>query len=109
MRVMEFLNYKQRPYTNVTVRKGYKWADLKIGETISLAKGTDIIETAWVKQVVVKRFCDIKPEDIKREHDPSCTTRNGLYRSMIKTYLFFGKQLPVTIVTYVRPTKKAFN
>jgi hypothetical protein len=102
MRNMDFLNYVQRPYTNVTVRRGYKWADLPIGGTIMLCDNGDSVETAVVRQVLIKRFSDVKPEDLRREYDPSCTHRHGLLKSMVNAYPDFTKDEPVTIVTYVR-------
>ena len=102
MRKMDFLNYTQRPYTNVTVRLGYKWANLQIGEAIQLCDNGLAVEDAVVRQIVVKRFMDIKLEDIKREHDPARLTKNSLRRAMRKAYPDFFDTDVVTIVTYVR-------
>lgn len=101
MRQMDFLSYTQRPYTNVTVRMGYKWADLKIGEVITLTDNGRPVGCAMIRMVQVKEFRDIKPEDIKREHDLSCTTKTGLRRAMKKAYPDFSDSDVVTIVTYI--------
>jgi len=101
MRTMDFLNYTQRPFTNVTVRRGYKWANLKVGEMIMLSDNGNPIEGATIRQILVKKFSDIKTEDIKREHDSYCTTRNHLFRAMRVAYPDFSMDEVVTIVTYV--------
>lgn len=102
MRQMDFQHYVQRPYTNTTVRKGYKWSNLAIGEVIELQDNGKRVEDATVRQIVVKRFGDIKLEDLKREHDQVCVTKNSLRRAMRKVYPDFFDTDVVTIVTYVR-------
>jgi hypothetical protein len=101
MRVMDFLNYTHRRGTNVTVRRGYKWAGLIIGQIIQLTNNGTPVAYAEVEQVLVKAFSDIKPEDIRREHDPSCTNKRGLLKAMLRAYPNFYKyDDAVTIVTY---------
>ncbi len=102
MRQMDFLKYTQRPYTNVTVRRGYNWSNLAIGEVIELCDNGKRVEDATVRQVLVKRFADIKLEDIKREHDLTCNSKNSLRRALRKVYPDIFDTDVVTIVTYVR-------
>lgn len=102
MRQMDFLNGIQNPWTNVTVRRGYKWADLKIGEEIELTdKKASIGLIGRVAQVTVKIFKNIKAVELKREHDPLCRGRKGLLRAMKLAYPDFREDEVVTIVTYV--------
>ncbi len=105
MRKMDFLNYVQRPYTNVTVRNGMKWANLAIDEHVMLTDNGKDVEEARICQIVVKRFKNIKHEEIKREHDTSCTTKGKLYQAMKRAYPDFRESDVVTIVTYVRGGK----
>jgi hypothetical protein len=104
MRSLDFLNGTHNRWRNVTVRRGYKWANLKIGEMVYLT--TDGImndfpyDIAIIRAITIKPFADIKQDELKREHDPSCRDRAGLFRTMRKIYPDFQKQEVVTIIEY---------
>jgi hypothetical protein len=110
MREMDFVNGIQNPWTNVTVRRGYKWADLRIGEMIELLdKKIPMGLKGIISQVTVKRFKDIKVHELRREHDRLCRSRTGLLRTMKSIYPDFSVDDVVTIVTYVVRKDKPNN
>jgi len=82
--------------TNCTVRYGYKWADLKIGEEI-LLNGD---RRAIVKKLLICRFKEIKKEDILCEHDPKCRTIDGLFDVLSEIYPGFSNNSVVTIIYF---------
>ena len=71
----------------MTVRRGTYWHNRK-------ASNFNIIGTK------VKRFRDLVPEDIKREHDPSCRTYDGLLTEMKRVYKGFKANENVTVVEF---------
>lgn len=102
MRTLDFIDCTQRRFTNVTVRRGYKWADLKIGDVIPITdKGQDTGKNALIRQITIKPFTDIKGSELKREHDPTCTKRSGLLKAMKRAYPDFLPSEPVVLITYI--------
>ena len=102
---------------NLTVRKGLKWADLKVGEIIEVreigalsepgrpaslkpAPGNEI--TATIYDVKVMAFNDLMnyPRMLKLEHDPKCQSYTGLFETMRKVYDGFLQHELVTLVFY---------
>lgn len=69
---------------NLTVRRGTKWASEEF------------------ERVIVKRFCDIEPSEIKCEHDPKCRTKQGLLKELKRVYENFSEKEIVTLVYFVR-------
>lgn len=103
MRQLDFMAFIQNRWTNVTVRRGYKWADLRIGEEVALtSNGHETGLIGKVKEIRILAFRDIRKDDLKFEHDPTCRTRTGLLREMRRAYPDFSEGEPVVLVTYVR-------
>jgi len=96
MKILKFQNPIFHDGINCTVRRGYKWTNLKIGETI-LLNGE---RKATIEKVSVLRFKDIKVKDIKHEHDPKCRTTNGLFKVLSSIYPDFGVDTVVTIIYF---------
>ena len=102
---------------NLTVRKGQKWADLKVGEEILLREtpitdlrlGTEVIRHATIWDVKVMSFNDLLqyPEILKLEHDPFCQNYGGLFQTMRKVYDGFLPHELVTLVFYVPQPEQA--
>ena len=93
---------------NLTVRKGLKWADLRVGETIEVRKTGDTQvrsgEQVWatVYDVKVMPFNSLMnyPKMLKLEHDPKCQNYTGLFETMRKVYDGFLQHELVTLVFY---------
>jgi len=92
---------------NLTVRKGLKWADVKIGETVIVAEtGAEIVEGqevfAEIFDVKVMTFASLVNYGhlLKLEHDPACQTFKGLFETMKKVYDGFLLHELVTLVFY---------
>ena len=81
---------------NCTVRHGYKWANLRIGEEI-LLNGD---KRASVKKLLICRFNEIKEKDISCEHDPECRTIDGLLSTLSKLYSNFSNNSVVTVIYF---------
>ncbi len=81
---------------NCTVRRGYKWANLRIGEEI-LLNGD---KRASVKKLLICRFDEIKERDISCEHDPECRTIHGLFNTLSKAYPKFSNNSIVTVIYF---------
>jgi len=82
--------------TNCTVRYGYKWANLRIGEEI-LLNGD---KRASIKKLLICRFNEIKERDISCEHDPECRTIDGLFNTLSKVYPKFSNNSIVTVIYF---------
>lgn len=92
-----------------TVRNGFKWADLKVGEDISLCvclptpndhkfAGVGKVVSLWFG-----RFNEIPARCIANEHELSSRTYYGLLHSMKRAYgEEFNGSNPVTVVEYLR-------
>lgn len=110
---------------NLTVRKGFKWADLKMGEIIELREtpapepeigpGDEMppggviepscdkdVQLATIYDVKVMSFADLMnyPRLLKLEHDPECRTYKGLFETMRRVYDGFLQHELVTLVMY---------
>jgi len=96
MKILKFQNPIFHDGLNCTVRQGYKWANLKIGETI-LLNGE---RKATIEKISVLRFKDVKVEDIRYEHDPKCRTTNGLFKVLSGIYPDFDIDTVVTIIHF---------
>jgi len=92
---------------NLTVRKGLKWADLQVGDTVVIAEtGTEVAEGAEVFaeifDVKVMTFHALThyTHIVKLFHDPACQTFQGLFDRMKKVYDGFILHEVVTLVFY---------
>jgi len=102
---------------NLTVRKGLKWADLEIGETVYLQETPPTQEavdageaTSSPGDEVTATIYDVKtipfnalvnyPRMLKLGHDPYCRNYPGLFETMRKVYDGFLQHELVTLVYY---------
>lgn len=96
---------------NLTVRKGLKWSDLTIGETIEVRETGAPIPLAdppvgrvyaVIYDVKVMSFADLMNYRalLKLEHDPKCQNYPGLFETMRKMYDGFLQHELVTLVLY---------
>jgi len=108
---------------NLTVRKGLKWSDLKVGDTVNLrdtaadthdytndgtppggASMPPLYEDqlATIYDVKVMSFADLMNYGtlLKLEHDPKCQTYHGLHATMRRVYDGFLQHELVTLVMY---------
>lgn len=92
-----------------TVRNGFKWADLKIGEQIELCvclptpQDHVVSGIGEVTELWFGRFEDIPARLIANEHEVQSRAYNGLYASMVRAYgETFSAKSPVTVVGYQR-------
>ena len=92
---------------NLTVRKGLKWADLRVGSRIEVRESGTVPlldNRVWVTiyDVKVMTFNDLMnyPALLKLEHDPKCQTYRGLFETMRKVYDGFLQHELVTLVMY---------
>ena len=72
---------------NVTVRKGYKWADA-MGEIVDVMNtdGTGEPIMAQVLGVLMTKLNTIPESILQHEHDPSCRTLSGITKEMRNVY-----------------------
>jgi len=104
---VEIPNHGQRA-VNLTVRKGLKWSDLKVGEIVEIQE-TDNPPPSGAPESYVKIF-DVKVMTfyhllhygrmLELEHDPDCRTFSGLFHVMKKVYDGFLQHELVTLVFY---------
>jgi len=94
---------------NLTVRKGLKWADLKVGDTIEVCETGKQPEVtcgnqvwATIYDVKVMSFADLMNYKrlLKLEHDPHCQTYFDLFEEMRRVYDGFLQHELVTLVMY---------
>ena len=101
---------------NLTVRKGLKWSDLRVGDTIWLqvtpidpttvspeSKTAPIShQLAIIYDVKVMTFNDLMnyPRMLQLEHDPECQNYKGLFEVMRRVYDGFLQHELVTLVFY---------
>ena len=95
-KIMQFRNPIFHNGINCTVRRGYKWANLKIGEKILLNTGEEVT----IEKLIVCRYKDIKKSDLKYEHDPNCRVKTGLFKTLCDIYPNFDMNTVVTIVYF---------
>lgn len=94
---------------NLTVRKGLKWADLKVGDTVQVCETGKQAEVTCSNQVwaniydvKVMTFNDLMNYErlLQHEHDPECRNYKGLFETMRKVYDGFLQHELVTLVLY---------
>ena len=106
MRQLDFKNGVHHVGLNTTVRRGYKWANLNLGETVQLCTNgvpneKDFV-TATIVSLSVRTFSTIIGQDIEAEHDPDCRTYEGLKEAMIRAYgEDFKTSDPCVIIDYL--------
>lgn len=93
---------------NLTVRKGLKWSDLKVGDIVMLQEtgapeppcGGEVFATIY--DVKVMPFNDLMnyPRMLRLEHDPYCWNYPCLFETMRKVYDGFLQHELVTLVFY---------
>lgn len=94
---MDFKNPVFNPGINCTVRLGEKWKnELNIGGVLSFTTG----EKARVKFLYVCRFSDLVDTDLFYEHDPKCTTCEGLWEVLKGVYPGIQQGSVVTVVYF---------
>jgi len=97
IRVMDFRNPVFRKGLNCTVRFGYKWANLKVGEKLIFTSGQE----ARVERILVCRFKDLTDKDIKYDHDPHCRSKEGLFNCLSALYPEFARDKEQSVVTVI--------
>jgi hypothetical protein len=89
-----------------TVRKGFKWADLRYSDELELCvcePEHNVQGHAWVQGLWFGRFFEIPARLLQYEHEVRSRTYDGLHDSMRKAYGDdFGADEPVTVIVYVR-------
>src|SRR6185295_10469414 len=96
-------------HEGVTVRKGFKWADVEMGEELDLCVCTrdpethDVQGKGTVEGVWVGRFGELPASLIELEHEESSRVYSGLLESMRRAYgEDFEEDTFVTVVMYTR-------
>ena len=94
---------------NLTVRKGLKWADLKVGDTVQVCETGKQVEVtcsnqvwATIYDVKVLTFNDLMNYErlLQLLNDPECRNYKGLFEIMRKVYDGFLQHELVTLVFY---------
>ena len=90
---------------NLTVRKGLKWNEVKVGENIEVRETGDSSGGhvhAVIYDVKVMPFNALMnyPRMLQLEHDPKCQHYTGLFETMRKVYDGFVQHELVTLVFY---------
>jgi hypothetical protein len=100
--VLLFTTYKFRDETNLTVRRGIQLASkLTMGDTIWLqSREGGEQRRALVTGLKVKRFRDIREQELAVEHDPQCRRWNDLFATMKKLYDDFDETEIVTMIYF---------
>jgi hypothetical protein len=100
--VLLFTTYKFREGTNLSVRRGIQLASkLTTGDAIRLqSREGGEQRKAVVTGLKVKRFRDIREQDLAVEHDPQCRSWNDLFATMKKLYDDFDEMEIVTMVYF---------
>lgn len=91
--ILEFENENFKDGTNLTVRRGVKWAGIK--EAV-LKSGEDLTIT----KTVVIPFKDLADIDLVQEHDPGCRKVKALLKVMKAVYPGFDEREIVTLVFF---------
>jgi len=95
-RNIQFQNPVFHKGLNCTVRRGYKWANLKIGEVVLLNETKEAV----IEKLLVARFGDVKNEDIEYEHDPICRRKESLFKVLSEIYPNFTWDTVITIIYF---------
>jgi hypothetical protein len=100
--VLLFTTYKFRSGTNLSIRRGIQWASkLTVGDTIWLqSREGGEQRKALVTGLKVKRFRDIREQDLSVEHDPQCHSWNGLFSTMKKLFDDFDETEIVSMIYF---------
>jgi hypothetical protein len=100
--ILLFTTYKFRNETNLTVRRGPQWASkMDVGDTIWLqSREGGEQRKALVTGLKVKRFRDIREQDLSVEHDPQCRSWNDLFATMKKLFDDFDEMEIVTMIYF---------
>jgi hypothetical protein len=100
--VLLFTTFKFRTGTNLTVRRGTAWASqIAVGDSISLkAREGEECRNAVVTGLKVKRFRDIREQELSIEHDPQCRRWNDLFLTFSKLYDDFDETEIVTLIYF---------
>ncbi len=100
--VFLFTTFKFHTGTNLTIRRGPQWASkIDVGDGIRLqSREGGEQQKALVTGIKVKRFRDIREQDLSFEHDPQCHTYNGLFTTMKKLFDDFDEMEIVTMVYF---------
>ncbi|MDD1672228.1 MAG: hypothetical protein LUO82_04440 [Methanomicrobiales archaeon] len=100
--VLLFTTYQFRNGTNLTVRRGIQWASkITVGDTIWLqGREGGKRQKALVTGLKLKRFRDIREQELSVEHDPQCRSWNDLVATMKKLYADFDELEIVTMIYF---------
>jgi hypothetical protein len=100
-----FINPMMHGRLNVTVRKGDKWCKALPGDRLSIRAtaqpGNEIGEAEVLMAVPWHDSLNIPPAWLKYEHDPSCTTQEGLNSAMDQAYPDGWVEEGVTILFFM--------
>jgi hypothetical protein len=100
--ILLFTTYKFRSGTNLTIRRGPQWASkMAVGDTIWLqSREGGEQRKVLVTGLKVKRFRDIREQDLSVEHDPQCRSWNDLFATMKKLFDDFDEMEIVTMIYF---------
>lgn len=100
--VLLFTTFKFRSGINLSVRRGIQWASkIAVGDTMWLqAREGGERRKALVTGVKLKRFRDIREQELSVEHDPQCRSWNDLDATMKKLYADFDEMEIVTMIYF---------
>ena len=100
--VFLFTTYSFREGTNLSVRRGIQPASkIAVGDTIWLqSRDGGEQQKAIVTGLKVKRFRDIREQELSVEHDPQCRSWNELFATMKKLFDDFDETEIVTMIYF---------
>lgn len=101
MQEILFKNFVFNRGLNLTVRRGRRTDRFQPGDEVSLRNSGRSKETVGrIDDVMYVDFRDILARDIQFEHDRSCTTYDGLLKTMIEVYPGFKESELVTLIFF---------
>lgn len=88
--------------TNVTVRRGLKWAGTRSTTILRLTETSigNVIGFGVVEECLVTKCTEIPPQMLELEHDRSCRTTGGLLTEMSRIYPGFEECEDVTVISF---------
>jgi hypothetical protein len=100
--VLLFTTCKFRNGTNLSVRRGVQWASkITVGDNVWLqSREGGEQRKALVTGLKLKRFRDIREQELSVEHDPQCRTWSDLFATMKKLYDDFDEMEIVTMIYF---------
>ena len=100
--VLVFTTYKFRKGINLSIRRGVRMASgLSVGDTISLQpRDGEGMREATITSLKIKRFRDIREEELKAEHDPQCQNYMALLTTMKRLYDDFDETEIVSMIYF---------